>query len=185
MLIERDGYDQVTTRHIALAAGLSVGAVYEYFPNKDAIVLQVGTTWMARIRSATAALHPDSSGISDGLTYISRVLTAVEQIYRDQPGLIAVVRLMYMIPDLREAVRDHDTAMVASLCSALKTFASGARDAEIDATAHCLYAMTHAILADCLVARTGDPVLMLPKLHAAAFALIAPLMLPSYKQPGR
>ncbi|HLZ98991.1 MAG TPA: helix-turn-helix domain-containing protein, partial [Steroidobacteraceae bacterium] len=40
-LIEREGVERATTRRIALAAGVSIGAVYEYFPNKESIVLHL------------------------------------------------------------------------------------------------------------------------------------------------
>jgi AcrR family transcriptional regulator len=34
----RHGYARATTNHIAEAAGVSVGSLYQYFPNKEAIV---------------------------------------------------------------------------------------------------------------------------------------------------
>lgn len=34
----RDGWNGVTTRAIALEAGVSVGALYEYFPNKESVL---------------------------------------------------------------------------------------------------------------------------------------------------
>jgi AcrR family transcriptional regulator len=37
-LLRRHGYDAVTTNHIARQAGVSVGTLYEFFPNKEAIV---------------------------------------------------------------------------------------------------------------------------------------------------
>ena len=36
VLVER-GYPQATTNHIAKRAGVSIGTLYQYFPNKDAI----------------------------------------------------------------------------------------------------------------------------------------------------
>jgi AcrR family transcriptional regulator len=36
-VLVRDGYDRATTGLIAAAAGVSIGTVYQYFPNKDAI----------------------------------------------------------------------------------------------------------------------------------------------------
>jgi AcrR family transcriptional regulator len=35
----RDGWDAASTNRIARAAGISVGSLYQYFPNKDALVV--------------------------------------------------------------------------------------------------------------------------------------------------
>ena len=35
---ERDGWDRLTTRSVALETGISVGTLYEYFPNKLALL---------------------------------------------------------------------------------------------------------------------------------------------------
>jgi AcrR family transcriptional regulator len=37
LIIERDGYDGYTTNAVAQQAGVSIGSLYQYFPNKDAI----------------------------------------------------------------------------------------------------------------------------------------------------
>lgn len=37
-LLEERGYDDLTTRHVAERAGVSVGSLYQYFPNKESLV---------------------------------------------------------------------------------------------------------------------------------------------------
>jgi AcrR family transcriptional regulator len=37
-IIERDGYDALTTNAIARVAGVGVGSLYQYFPTKEAVV---------------------------------------------------------------------------------------------------------------------------------------------------
>jgi AcrR family transcriptional regulator len=37
-ILSRDGYDRTSTNKIADAAGVSIGSLYQYFPNKDALV---------------------------------------------------------------------------------------------------------------------------------------------------
>jgi AcrR family transcriptional regulator len=40
-ILEREGYEQTSTNKIAQAAGVSIGSLYQYFPNKEALVAAV------------------------------------------------------------------------------------------------------------------------------------------------
>src|SRR5277367_4305638 len=155
-LIEQEGVERATTRRIALAAGVSVGAVYEYFPNKESIVLHLGTSWLRRIREVVDALHPSQSGIPDLLGYLNRMMSDAERLYRDQPGLLAVVRLIGAIPELREAEQAHDLEVSASIKSALRQYAPDADPAELQAAAYYMIIISHSVLSECFVARSGD-----------------------------
>ncbi|GAC1592897.1 MAG: TetR/AcrR family transcriptional regulator [Polyangiales bacterium] len=37
-ILVKQGYDQLTTNRVALAAGVSIGSLYQYFPSKEALV---------------------------------------------------------------------------------------------------------------------------------------------------
>ncbi|MFD4750294.1 TetR/AcrR family transcriptional regulator [Streptomyces rubiginosohelvolus] len=41
-LFERDGYERTTTNHVADRAGVSIGTLYQYFPNKDSLLYAIG-----------------------------------------------------------------------------------------------------------------------------------------------
>jgi AcrR family transcriptional regulator len=69
-ILTEDGYDTASTNHIAERAGVSIGSLYQYFPNKEAIMTAVRerhTNEMAEIvesavsqtaqQSLEAALH--------------------------------------------------------------------------------------------------------------------------------
>lgn len=177
-LIEREGVERATTRRIALAAGVSIGAVYEYFPNKESIVLHLGTNWLRRIRDIVEALHPAHSAVPDLLGYLNRILGDVERLYRDQPGVLAIVRLIGAIPELRDAERAHDAAVVASMSSAMRHFSPGADPTEAESAASCMIIMSHGVLSACLVAPAAEAVRLLRMLRVSVYALASSILLP-------
>src|SRR5215470_2670172 len=54
-VLERDGYTATSTDLIAERAGVSIGTLYQYFPNKDAILLALT---QQHARAAHAVLEP-------------------------------------------------------------------------------------------------------------------------------
>lgn len=60
-VLRKTGYDDATTNHVAEVAGVSVGSLYQYFPNKQAlvdalIVRHDAAMWAAFTTHATAAI---------------------------------------------------------------------------------------------------------------------------------
>lgn len=57
-LLAREGYAAVTTNRVAEQAGVSVGSLYEYFPNKESIVaLALAATLRELIEEIGRSLH--------------------------------------------------------------------------------------------------------------------------------
>src|SRR5688572_3227422 len=48
-VLERHGYAALTTNHVAEAAGVAVGSLYEYFPSKEVIVAELVRRTMAGV----------------------------------------------------------------------------------------------------------------------------------------
>src|SRR6201996_6692514 len=82
------GYAAGTTNRIAERAGVSIGSVYQYFPNKDALVVELARRHIAQIAEtaslALEALVEYVPPLRDGLTAI--VLGTVE-LHKGAPGL--------------------------------------------------------------------------------------------------
>jgi AcrR family transcriptional regulator len=60
-VLRKDGYDETTTNRVAEVAGVSVGSLYQYFPNKQALVTALierheAAMWAAFTTHATGAL---------------------------------------------------------------------------------------------------------------------------------
>lgn len=85
-VLTRDGYDHASTNRIALVAGVSVGSVYQYFPNKESLVrallvrhnremLQLLRTALAEVASLDV---PDAVG---------RLVTAMIEAHQIDPAV--------------------------------------------------------------------------------------------------
>ncbi|MBL8783016.1 MAG: TetR/AcrR family transcriptional regulator [Alphaproteobacteria bacterium] len=58
-ILEREGEAHFNTNRIAERAGVSVGTLYQYFPDKNAILVQMARAEMAALEADGAKRHPD------------------------------------------------------------------------------------------------------------------------------
>lgn len=79
-----DGYSGASTNRIAAAAGVSPGSVYQYFPNKDAIVIatveRITDAMADRVISTLRLSDPDDGRTREAVEgVLSALLDAMEQ----------------------------------------------------------------------------------------------------------
>jgi len=184
LLLERDGIDGVTTKRIADAAGLSVGAVYGYFPNKEAIICQLGASWLAEIRELIYALHPERSGIADPFSYVDALTDLCVTKYDSNPGLGTVINMLSAIPELRELETRHDRDVCASITAAFAVFLPPADPEDLAALASSLQSMAHAAVTAAVVQKTCDRERTIRNLRLASYALVAHLAAPLRRASG-
>ena len=117
-VFERHGYAAGTTNRIAERAGVSIGSLYQYFPNKDAIVVELMRRHLDELEEiawpALRQLAADRTPLRDGLTAI--VVGSVAQ-HEQAPGLHRVLtEEAPQPPEIRTRVRaffDHSTGLLA------------------------------------------------------------------------
>lgn len=71
------GYHQTTMAAIAAAAGLSAGALYLYFENKDALLMAIGERSRSISREIVAAARAESTDPLTALNAVGRTMLAV------------------------------------------------------------------------------------------------------------
>ncbi len=91
-VFERHGYAAGTTNRIAERAGVSIGTLYQYFPNKDAILVALTERHMQEGERMLAPLLEElierPPALADALERVLRVLL---ELHAEQPGLHRVL----------------------------------------------------------------------------------------------
>lgn len=124
---QRDGWDHLTTRKVALETGIAVGTLYEYFPSKEAlhsgyvrhcieqmlqqieerVIAPEGLTWQQRVRGLVrhlAGLESDRTWFSPDMMQLEHVVADRRHQKRAYDELLDVWhRLLAACPDLAPA----------------------------------------------------------------------------------
>lgn len=116
-VFERRGYEGTTTNRVAERAGVSVGSLYQYFPNKDALLVHLITAHLdeatARLRPVLRALIDQRPPLAEG---IGRLVAAVVDLHAARPALHRVLLDDAPRPAaLRERLAEDERALTAAV----------------------------------------------------------------------
>jgi AcrR family transcriptional regulator len=81
-----EGYDRTSTNRIARVAGVSVGSLYQYFPNKEALVAALVDVHVERMRATFTHLLEDL-GRADVELAVRTMIRAIMEAHRVDPTL--------------------------------------------------------------------------------------------------
>jgi AcrR family transcriptional regulator len=122
-LLNRKPFGEVSTNHIANKTGISIGTLYKYYPNKDAILADLSLRFMqqdaelfGRIFAGSSRSHPRKSALVDDL------VEALMTVHRDDAQVRGVVyqnlerlKLLGQAQTATRKIHDAGTASVPEL----------------------------------------------------------------------
>lgn len=100
-----EGYESCTTNRVAAAAGASIGSLYQYFPNKEALVVAVMERHLEQLKVALAERLVALAG-ADLETAVREMVRALLEVRRLQPRLHRV--LLEQVPRIGALKRLHE-----------------------------------------------------------------------------
>ena len=106
--------DKITTAAIAEEAGVPIGSVYQYFPNKLAVLAELARRVMERVDLKTATLLAEDFGLLPWDQAIDRAIDATMQGYAAQPGYLQLLLSIRPTPEFR-LITDESNERVAAM----------------------------------------------------------------------
>jgi AcrR family transcriptional regulator len=149
VLAER-GYAGTNTNLIAAVAGVSVGSIYQYFPNKDAIVVALRDRHSEAMHALfRTAIQTEPNGpLSGGVTALVRALMAA---HRAEAALHAVLEGEFPFHDKTPVDTAGDREILRLLRDWLKRHRSETTVRNLDLAAHVVIETTVSLVHGAIV----------------------------------
>ncbi|BCL34149.1 TetR/AcrR family transcriptional regulator [Nostoc sp. MS1] len=113
------GYEQTTTRVIATRAKVPIGSLYQFFPDKEAILKALAVQYFQQEYQLFAKLHTKEAESLPVAVYVDRVIDAFDHFMNSHPGYRAVYEqlLNLMTYSAIEAMENYEYRIVDELAA--------------------------------------------------------------------
>ena len=165
-LIREKGYERTTLEEVASRAGMTTGAIYGNFKNRDELFIALGQTYWAPI---TPRIEPGAT-FADALRAIAKAtLKAVDERRPAAVGRLTGLAYALKSPDLRSRVHDVTKSSYEFGAEWLATFDRS----ELPMPPDRLVRVLHALIEGLVMQRILTPALCPDDVFYAAFAALA------------
>ena len=106
--------DKITTAAIAEKAGVPIGSVYQYFPNKLSVLAELARQVMEQVDLETASSIAEDFGVLPWDQAIDRAIDATMKGYTKQPGYVQLLLSIRPTPEFR-AITDESNERIAAM----------------------------------------------------------------------
>lgn len=145
-LLEEVGQDDLTTILVAKRAGVSVGTLYHYFPNKYAIMYALAEQWVGEMDVALQALEVEPVENYSVKRFVEGSVERMLAVYTNQQGLLPLVQAMYGVPELKELDLVHDELIITSMARMFKRMDISSKANELARLGRTYLELSHALI---------------------------------------
>jgi len=149
-ILTEEGYDKFNTNRVAELAGVSVGSLYQYFPNKEALLYALGEHH-ANEMAQLAQHHLEDLGDRSILEVLQQIIKAVLAAYAVNPKLYRI--LHQQVPRSEEMQKLDDARIEQMLHAFLALHRDQLRPKNLDITVFIISRTIKALLYDAIADR--------------------------------
>jgi AcrR family transcriptional regulator len=113
-ILSEEGVEALTVRRIAERAGVPVGTLYQFFPDKGSVVDAVARAYIAEFDAAVDALV-NSADEGDWSDPVGRIVDEFVALYRSHPGYVALWAGRHLSPELARADEANNQLIAAGV----------------------------------------------------------------------
>jgi len=144
-LMDEVGFDDLTTILIAREAGISVGTLYHYFPNKHSILRAIARNWLDHWDQVLLDINNLPIETMEMEQVADQLIDTFAQVYQKQKGILHLVRAMFAIPELKDLDEGHDDFIIANVANILARIGIDRSERDRKYIARTYLEMTHAL----------------------------------------
>jgi AcrR family transcriptional regulator len=168
------GFEAASTNHIAARAGLPIGSIYQFFPNKDAIAEALAERFVQHLRETQAVFGPEIEYLPlDEL--IDHVIDPLVAFHVAHPGFQALFTGSLVSPRLAAAVQAFLDAVVGRAEAMLAVRARGLSPKRRARCARVSVEIVRALLPLVVASDAAEREAVTAELKAAERGYLAPL----------
>ncbi|WP_435057056.1 TetR/AcrR family transcriptional regulator [Streptomyces sp. bgisy060] len=101
-LLSREGYEALTVRRIAEEAGVPIGSIYQFYPDKSAVVDALGQQYLTAFKTAIDGLVERAVG-GELTDLVGTMVDVYAEVFRSQPGGMVLWTGRHLSPELARA----------------------------------------------------------------------------------
>lgn len=154
LLLGEVGFERLSTNMICQRAGMTPPALYRYFPNKYAILKELGRRLMEEQDHAAFdwidAGGLETESVEDTIASNLRLQTQINEITRRFPGGVWILRVLRVVPVLREVRVESRDLVAQRVFDAMRSRFPGVSDDQLLAatrlTTELMYAATEMVI---------------------------------------
>ena len=144
-VLEEDGIKALSTNSIAARAGIPVSSIYQYFPDKEAVLIAVYEDYLEKIRAAYDEFDTEENRKlpwQEFCTALTKNVAAAETRHHIDSELETALGLY---PKLMEIDRRHEDRIAERIVDSFKGLGSSWSKPKLKRLAHYLYAINSTI----------------------------------------
>ncbi|MBU3069385.1 TetR/AcrR family transcriptional regulator [Aestuariicella sp. G3-2] len=129
-VLEAEGIDKFSTAAVSKHLNISIGSIYRYYPNKQALLESLAQEWLGESKAVFKEIESWPLEEMTNSAFMTAFLSRIAAVYRSHSKLSLLLQSILESPKLREIEAKHDEYMIRRQALILKRLSIGNSDSE-------------------------------------------------------